>query len=292
MSRFMRRMKCNACLLNFLCAIVVAPAASAVDIDFEDPPYAAGGTIIGQEGWATNAYVLADPFFGGMINGTVDISTSNPLAGAQSVLYQQTIDPPNAGVTGASDVGKAGAIVAAEHGTDAVDLTASFLLQTDANAVGNGAVGFFLGQGGRSPIFLLINNASSSGNTGDILVGQDAPGPVLSNLGAYQANDVLEFTFGVDLDSQSYDVFLRNASAGTAATQLIGAGPNGRFPFFGGAIVDDGDGKTYTLDASLLLRGGIGRIDDISLTAIPEPATAGLALLGLVAMSLLRRGHR
>jgi hypothetical protein len=267
----------------------IGSAADAATFNFENPPYTAG-TIIGQDGWATNGYVLADPFFGGVVNGTVDISTSNPLAGGQSLLYQQTVDPPTAGVSGASDVGNAGAIVGAEGGTNAVDLTASLLLQTDANSVGNGALGFFLGQGGRSPIFVLLNNANGTAGTGEILVGQDAPGPVLSNLGAYQANDVLELTLGVDLDNQNYDVTVRNVTAGTTATKLVGAGPNGRFPFFGGALADDGDGVSYTLDASLLLRGGVGRVDNITL--IPEPATLGAAILALAATLALRAKRR
>jgi hypothetical protein len=254
-------------------------SASAVVVDFENPPYVAGGTVVGQDGWATNGYVLADPFFGGVVNGTVDVSTSGPLVGAQSLLYQQTVDPPAAGSTGASDVGKAGVIVGVEGGTDAIDLSASFLLQSDANSIGNGGLGFFLGQGGRSPIFLLLNNVSSAGGTGEILVGQDAPGPVLSNVGAYQGNDVVEFTFGVDLDNQNYDVWMRNVTDGTPTVQLLGAGPNGRFPFFGGAISDNGDGVSYTLDASLLLRAGVGRVDQITLTVIPEPTALVLILI-------------
>jgi hypothetical protein len=262
-------------------------AAYAAAFNFENPPYSVG-TIVGQNGWATNGYVLADPFFGGVVNGTVDISTSSPLAGAQSLLYQQTVDPPAAGGSGASDVGRAGAIIGVKGGTNAIDIKASVLLQANANTIGNGALGFFLGQGGRSPIFLLLNNASSSAGTGEILVGQDAPGPVLSNLGPYKANDIIEFTLGVDLDGQNYDVVMRNVTAGTAATKLIGAGPNGRFPFFAGAIADNGDGKSYTLDASLLLRGGIGRVDNITL--IPEPATLGTAILGLgVALALRKK---
>jgi hypothetical protein len=277
------------CSCAVACVLGMGSAAYAAAVNFENPPYSIG-TIIGQDGWATNGYVLADPFFGGVVNGTVDISTSSPLAGAQSLLYQQTVDPPTAGGSGASDVGKADAIVGVKGGTTAIDLKATVLLQTNANSIGNGSLGFFLGQGGRSPIFLLLNNASSSAGTGEILVGQDAPGPVLSNLGPYKANDIVEFTLGVDLDGQNYDVSMRNVTAGTAATKLIGAGPNGRFPFFGGALADDGDGKSYTLDASLLLRAGVGRVDNITL--IPEPATLSAVFVALAAATLALRARR
>jgi hypothetical protein len=262
-----------------------AQVACALDIDFENPQYTSG-TILGQNGWATNAYVLADPFFGGVVNGTVDVSTSSPLTGAQSVLYTQTVDPPSAGGSGASDVGSAGVIVARENGTDAIDLRASVLLQSDANSIGSGSMGFFIGQGGRSPIILLITGASSSGGTGDILVGDSAG---LPDVGNYVAGSVLEAVFGVDLDNQNYDLSIRNVTAGTPAMQPTGSGPGGRFPFFGGTIADDGDGVTYTLDASLLLRSGVGRADALSLVAIPEPMAMQLGLLGLGACGLFRR---
>ena len=62
----------------FVWSVVVTAAiastrfASAVDFSFENPPYTAGASLIGQDGWVTGAYVLADPFFGGAVNGTVD----------------------------------------------------------------------------------------------------------------------------------------------------------------------------------------------------------------------------
>ena len=289
------------CFMNYVLrsvrvfAIVVGALSSsrlamAVDISFENPPYSAGSSLIGQDGWATGGYVLADPFFGGAVNGTVEVTATNPLAGAQSVLYNQTSSPAGAGNTGASDVGKAGAVVAREHGSSAVDLTASFLIQSNDNAVGapnNGSMGFFLGRGGNSPILILLVNAGTT--TGDILVGD---GPGLPDVGDFDGNDVLEFHLGVDLDGQNYSVAVRNVTAGTPMTTLTGTGPGGRFPFFGGPISDDGDGVTYTLDTSLMLRSGVGRVDSISATAVPEPTAMGLALLSIAAIGMYRRPLR
>lgn len=284
MPRFKMRASHLASLVVLLFAGGFSQIAAAVTFDFEPPTYSTG-TIVGQDGWQANAYVLSDPFFGGVVNGTVDISTSSPLAGAQSVLYTQTVDPPTAGGTGASDVGNAGVVVARKHGSDAIDLTASALLQTDENSVGLGALGFFIGQGARSPIIVLING-TTAGGTGDILVG-DAGG--LPDKGDYDAGTVLEATVGVDLDNQNYDLFVRNVTAGTPAMQLLGSGPGGRFPFFGGSIADDGDGLSFTLDASLLLRSGVGRVDSITLTAVPEPAGLALAIAGLLGVAFVRR---
>jgi hypothetical protein len=265
-----------------------ARVAAAIDFDFENPPYVAGGTIVGQDGWATNGYVLADPFFGGAINGTVDISTTNPLAGAQSVLYNQTA--VLGGNTGASDVGNAGAVVGIEDGTSAVDITASFLIQSNDNALGaanNGSAGFFLGRGGNSPIIILLVNAGPT--TGDILIGD---GGGLPDEGDFDGNDVLEFHLGVDLDGQNYEVSVRNITAGAPLTPLVGTGPGGRFPFFGGPIPSDGDGVTYTLDTSLLFRSGVARIDALNVVGIPEPTSLGLGVLGLGAVGMLRRKRR
>lgn len=273
-----------ACVMGMAWFLGTASAAWAVAIDFENPPYTAGGTIVGQDGWATNGYVLTDPFFGGAVNGTVDISTANPLAGAQSVLYNQTA--VLGGNTGASDVGKAGAVVGRENGTSAIDVSASFLIQSDDNAVGaanNGSMGFFLGQGGRSPVIILLANAGVG--TGDILVGD---GGGLPDVGDFDGNDVLEFNLGVDLDGQNYELFVRNLTAGTPVSQLIGSGPGGRFPFFGGSLADDGDGVSYTLDTSLMFRSGTGRIDAVTAIAVPEPTTLGLAMLGMAVAFAMR----
>ncbi|RIK87895.1 MAG: hypothetical protein DCC67_01340 [Planctomycetota bacterium] len=286
--RFPTSMVAVAALLASLAA---APQATAISLDFEPPTYAAGASIAGQDGWNANAYVLADPFFGGVVNGTVAVTDASPLAGLQSVLYNQTVDPPTAGGTGASDVGRADTITAREHGTPAIDLEASFLLTADTNSVGAGSVGFFLGEGGRSPILILITGANSASAAGDILVGHDF---ALPDVGNYAGGSVFEFTIGVDLDGQNYEAFARNVTAGTPQVKLDGPAADDRFPFFGGIFPDDGDGVSYTFDVSLMLRSGTGRFDNIQVTAIPEPAAMALALLavvgGLGAARTRRRG--
>ncbi|MBA3480907.1 MAG: PEP-CTERM sorting domain-containing protein [Pirellulales bacterium] len=249
-----------ACVAATTTMLGAAGNASAVSFNFENPPYTPG-TLIGQDSWITNGYVLADPFFGGVVNGTVEVSAASPLAGAQSVLYTQTVDPPLAGGSGASDVGRPFAVFGTADGTTAVDLTASFLIRADSNGIGNGSMGFFLGRGGRSPILVLLTEANSGAGTGNILVGD---GGALPSAGAYVPNNTYEFTFGVDFDNDNYEVTSRNVTAGTPAVTLTGSGPGGRFPYFGGDFGDDGDGVTYTLDTSVILRSGTGRVDNIT----------------------------
>ena len=248
-----------------LLAIGATRSASAINFTFENPPYTPG-TLIGQDNWNTNGYVLADPFFGGVVNGTVEISSSSPLNGSQSVLYTQTVDPATAGVSGASDVGRPNSVFATKDGTDAVDITASVRVRTDENGVGTGSMGFFLGRGGASPIFFRIDNASTTGATGSILVGDGAAVP---NVGSYLPNKTYEFTIGVDVDNLNYTLSSKNLTDNTPLQNYAGGGPNGRFVYFTGlptpAWADDGDGQTFTFDSSLILRSGIGRADDLTL---------------------------
>lgn len=275
-------------------ALAVSQTASAAEFDFENPPYIAGQTIVGQDGWITPDYVFGDPFFGGTTNGNVNIATGSPLSGMQSAFYEQTSVPAGAGGTGASDVAQADVITVIADGTDAADLTGSLLIQADANSIGNGQSGFLIGPGGgMSPVFVILNNANSAAGTGDILVGEnDRIGtPVLSNVGAYDADDVLEFSFDVDIDNSSYDLFVRNVTDGTSATQLQGMGPNSSFKFFGAPIEPDEEGgQAYTLDLGLVFRSGISRVD--SVTLVPEPATLGASLLALGGLTLRPRRSR
>lgn len=237
-----------------LCGVATVQFAAAATYDFENPPFTTGN-LDGQNGFITPAYVLADPFFGGEVNGTVDVTATDPLSGTQSVSYNQTIVPTGAGASGASDVGKPFSVFAVEDGTDAVDITASFLINANSNSVGSGQAGFFLGQGGRSPIIMLLSG------TGDILVGHEGG---LPDFGDYVAGDTYEFAIGVDLDNQNYEVSSRNVTTGGTLTPLPGPLAGNRFAFFGGGIGDDGDGQTYTLDSTFLFRSGTAKVDNLN----------------------------
>jgi hypothetical protein len=261
-----RRRPVRAVMLTVtaLLAIGATRSASAINFTFENPPYTPG-TLSGQDNWNTNGYVLADPFFGGVVNGTVEISSSSPLSGSQSVLYTQTVDPATAGVSGASDVGRPSAVFATKDGTDAVDITASVRVRTDENGVGTGSMGMFLGIGGASPVFFRIDNASTTSASGSIIAGDGAAVP---GIGSYLPNKTYEFTIGVDVDNLNYTLSSKNVTDNTPVQNHTGAGPNGRFVFFTGlptpAWADDGDGQTFTFDASLILRSGTGRVDDLT----------------------------
>lgn len=266
----LRRPRCTAVRRSAMAAALlltlgVAQPASAINFSFENPPYTPGA-LVGQDSWISPGYVLVDPFFGGVLNGTVDVSTSTPLAGAQSVLYTQTVDPPSAGGTGASDVSRPYSVFAVKDGTTAVDITASVQLRTNSNAVGNGSAGFFLGEGGASPIIVLITDDNS------VLVGD---GAALPNVGTHVSNNTFEYTIGVDVDNLNYEVSSRNVTAGTPAVQFTGgSAPGGRFAFLGGGYADDGDGQTYTFDTSVILRSGVARFDNI--TAVGDDFTQAL----------------
>src|SRR4029079_3900411 len=109
------------------------------------------------------------------------------------------------------------------HGTDAYDITGSFLINVNSNGAGAGQAGAFLGQGGRSPALILLSGTQ-------ILVGTDF---ALPSVGTYVPGHTFEFTMGLDLDNNSYGVSYRDVTAGGALTPVPGPLPNGQFPFFG-----------------------------------------------------------
>jgi hypothetical protein len=278
---------CVLGVLGALCGVGGGLAASATTIDFENPPYAAG-SLIGQDGWVTNSYIAP-----ANLNGGVTISSASPLLGSQSLLYTQTSVPVG---FGASDVSKPNVAVAVADGTTAVDLAATVRMQADANASGNGQLGFFLSGNafnGLSPIGVRLNGANSATGAGGI--------QVLHTTGfvqpaSYVANNVIEFQFGVNFDNGGdYEVGYRDITAGQVAfTPLAGPLAGGRFGFFNAPNVfpSDGDGVTYTVDVGTLLRGGTGRIDNITLTAVPEPMALGLGVVSLGVVGLLGRKRR
>lgn len=266
-----------------LVAMAFAPNASAVTIGFEDPQYVPG-PLEGQQGWVSNSY---NPALGG-INGTVEVSTLQPLAGTQSLLYTQT------GGTGSSDVSKAAVVSTPSEGTTAADLTGSVLLQADANTQGTGQLGLFLSPdafNGLSPIGILLEGANSATAAGNILVLDGSFGDTggFRNVGSYDPNRIAEFVYGVDFDNSTYDLAFRYMGD-PSFTPLAGGGPNGSFTFFGTspAFPAEADG-TYSVDVGTFLRSGVGRIDNITLNPIPEPGTLGLALLGIGGLALRRR---
>jgi hypothetical protein len=273
--------------LAVACAAACGAAASAVVVDFESPPYAAG-TIDGQEGWALPGYAT-------VVNGTLEVSATSPLAGAQSLRYTRT----EAGLAGtARDVFKADVVTIAKDGTSAPDLNASFLISATSLAsqsMGFGLDGLYLspnGADGSTPIGIRLNNAGSSIPSIEEFAdfgGSPAWFYFGGSLAAanFPESNTLEFDIDVDFDSSTYTVAYRNVTAGTPFASSgftrgfalpYPANPNG----------------TYDVDVIAAFRYGAGHIDNITLTGniVPEPATLGLSLAGVAAMCLRRRNRR
>jgi hypothetical protein len=265
-------------------AVGTAQRAMAVVVDFENPPYAAGG-VVGQDGWAATSYFPTP-------NGTVEVSTTGALAGAQSLNYTRT----EAGLAGnGSDVVKDNVVTIAKDGTPAPDLNASFLISStslSSQGMGFGIDGLFLspaGAGGATPIGIRLTNAGSSIPSIEEFA-EFLGGSAFHYFGgslaaaAFPENDTLEFDIDVDFDSSTYTTSYRNVTTG---------GPFISSGFTRGFAVPypaNGDG-TYDVDVIAAFRYGAGKIDNITLSGnvIPEPTTLGLAMLSLTAVGLCHR---
>lgn len=266
-------------------AATASPSA-AVTVDFESPAYMAGN-LVGQDGWVAPNHATSP-------NGTVEVSSVDPLSGGQSLRYART--NTNLGPFSAADVTKADVITVAADGTPAADLSASFLISSTSlfgQGVGYGAVGFFLspdGINGQTPIGIQLNNAGSSIPSIEVFADYPGVGPAYGYLGgsqpaaAFPEGETLEFNLDVDFDSSTFTVAYRNATVGGAFSS-----PAGPYAFAG--AFPAGSGGAIDVDVIATFRFGAGQIDDITLTGnvIPEPATLGLSLVGVAAMYLYRR---
>jgi hypothetical protein len=280
-----------AAWLLFICAICNTNRAVGVGADFENPPYVSGANLEGQDGWVLNSYVGPGKFL--ELNGDVTVSADSPLAGSQSLLYNETA--PLVGNGGGADASKANVITVVKNGTTAVDLRASVLMQVDANVIRNGQVGLFFSFNafnGNSPIGVLLNNVNSATGSGRI-EPLDQNGFNIVAAQPYVPNNVLEFRFGIDFDTLEYELSYRDLTAGGPLVPMVGLGVAvpGRFRFTGGSFPSDGDGQTFTVDVGTLLRGGTGRIDDLIFTAVPEPTSFGLGIVAFCGLLSVRRSR-
>jgi hypothetical protein len=275
---------------GLLWAVAHAQIASAVTVDFENPPYAAGD-VVGQGGWSVAPYFPTP-------NGTVTVSTTSPLAGSQSLSYTRTelgLAPNGA------DVLKPGVAIIANDGTGAADLTASFLISSSSlspQGLGFGVVGLNLrssnaGSSDNPSIAIQLNNAGYAESSIEEFAGIGGfGGPAAWHYfgGALAAaffpeHDTLEFKVDVDFDSSTYTTAYRNVTAGDVAFTNSGSVRGFAVPF-----PTDSNGH-YSVDVIAAFRYGAGQIDDITLSGniIPEPATLGLSLASAVALALVRR---
>jgi hypothetical protein len=258
-----------------VCGIVASVQDSKAEtVNFENPPYAAG-SVVGQDGWSTTAYFPT-------LNGTVVVSSTNPLSGAQSLSYTRT----EAGLApNGSDVVKANVVTVAKDGTAAADLNATFLISSSslsAQGMGFGVTGLFLspaGASGSTPIGIRLTNAGST--IPSIEEFADFGGtPAFFYFGgslaaaAFPENDALEFSIDVDFDSSSYTVAYRNVTTGGGLTS------SGFTRGFAMPYASNPDG-TFDVDVIAAFRYGAGKLDDIRLSGniVPEPSAMGLCIL-------------
>ena len=247
--------------------LATAPSLGyGVVLDFEQPTYLAA-PLVTQDGWVTNDYI------GGSSNGTVLVSTVGPLSGAQSLSYEQT------STAFGSDISKPQTI--SVTGGAGVDLNVSFLVSGTGNSTSAfPEVGLFLSHEaffGASPLFVRLLDA-------DLQVGSPAGFVAVPGF-SYTHGDTLKFTLDVDLDASVYQLTVHNQTAGGVQAY------SGLHAFEYG-LPAEGPGGEYLVDVGLALRKGSVKIDDLTLTAVPEPASMTMLLVGLGSVYALRSAQR
>jgi hypothetical protein len=261
-------------VLVLICFTAIARMCSAATIDFEGPTYSLG-SVIGQDGWVANSYTNA-----GNQNGTADVSALSPLVGSQSLLYTQTI------AGGLRDLSRPSLATVQEDGTTAIDAVGTFRIQVGDSSLGSGRAGAFFsydGLNGQAQAGVQITGVTAAGAGLIQPVDFGAGGFSVAAQQPYLANHELEFVVGLNFDNLDYEISYRNLTTGGPLTPMTGGtGPGGRFKFNGNAFPDDGDGISYTVDALAFLRGGVSRIDNITLNQVPEPTSVILFVAALV----------
>lgn len=252
-----------ACSLLVLSALLLganpAQGAPLLVSNFESPTYTAGAALGGQDGWTGGSVVTPDTFGSGY---------TFALAGSQSAMATTAVRKyfSSVGAT-ASDIYELSWLQATP---DAVGLTAyqGIYLINAANQTPTGIVAKNVG--GTVNIWLSGNTEVDTGVT--YLAGGG---------GAPTLNNIYKFTMQFDFGSAQM----------TGFSQLNG----GSITSLGSVAISN------TLTAAnvaanygvfLYNSSGVSGFDNIQLTAVPEPSTVAMALLGLGILSFARRSRR
>ncbi len=257
---------CSVLFFSMLSAAITLVTADALaaseNLDFEPPSYSVG-SVLGQNGWFWNGYSVAQ-------DGVFTVSDDSPLGGIQSLRFERSSQA-------LSDISLAN-VIAAKRGAG-TDLQVSYLYSAGANSLG----GLFVGPdgvNGWSPAFVQFLP------DGTVLYGENFG--VFSFVGlTYAADDLISVKYEMDFtdDPSGIGVVTYRFNNLTSGAPEYVATKN----FFAGWGPEGPNGE-YLVDVSVVGRLGIGRIDDIQLSAIPEPGTlTGLITTVVAAMGLNRR---
>jgi hypothetical protein len=229
-------------LLVLICGIGWANVGVAqVNLTFESPPYTAGNTIVGQDGWVYNNYAT-DPL---LHNGTADISSVSPLDEAQSLLFTQTSVLAN----GVNDISKPN-VITVPGGRVGSDLNVSYLM-TGTSSLESPHGGIYLSTSaatGSSPIFAKVSNGALQ------IGGTFVSGTPIGEFAYF--DEPLEVKYDVDFDTSTYAVTI---------SKLDGSGEVHAATYNYGTFAAEGPGGEYVVDVGAILRAGTVAIDKLTL---------------------------
>lgn len=259
-----------ALLLTLLCGSSSAPAQSVVyQSGFEDPPFAVGSELQGQDGWTPSSSL--PPF---LSTGAAKISSADAKSGVQSVAVE------GKAMTSAAEVAPYDAVGSFRRpvGYDTTVTGQTLLrLSVDAKVTGPGSV----------PYTAFAGSLAARDNAGFTLAelelgpdgsvagfGDQAPGSAPAVSGVAAAGAWHELAIEVDYLAKASTFFVDGAQVGLPVS-FAGSGPSGVLAR--GALV------AY---AGPNVPGGFDRsnhaiyFDNFSITAVPEPTALALAALG------------
>lgn len=269
-----------ALLLTLLCGSSALAQSVVYQTGFENPPFAVGTELQGQDGWTPSSSL--PPF---LSTGAAKITAAEAKTGVQSVVVE------GKAMTSAAEVAPYDAVGSFRRpvGYDTTATGQTLLrLSVDAKVTGPGTV----------PYSAFAGSLAARDNAGFTLAelelgpdgsiagfGDQAPGSAPAVSGVVAAGAWHELAIEVDYLAKASTFFVDGAQVGLPVS-FAGSGPSGVLAR--GALV------AY---AGPNVPGGFDRsnhaiyFDDFSITAVPEPASLVLAGIGSVLGAALCIGH-
>ncbi len=243
-------------IFGFLCSSVSAAVIEKL-IDFESPTYATGD-LNGQNNWSAPS-------------SDHQVQTTDVLSGAQSA---------SSGVAGASSY--ATLPLSQENLNFADGYSISYLVKMENKSYGIVQLDCKTGVNTYDAYIQVLHDARLS-TTDRVKVN----GVYVGGAGYFKDGEIHKITLTLDFTNQNVDVVIQEIS-GDNPGNVVSAD---NIAFSASASPESAKEGQFKLRSAYLYNNvrGIQVVDDITFTAVPEPATIGLIGMGIGSLSLFRK---